>query len=171
MILSVDGIEFDIKAQVTRLPDLTASELSGMMMDKSYLNDMIGTFMHYSIRFEYPLYDQTKYGTLYEMLTEPVDAHAFVLPYNGSTIELTARVETIQDELLDFDNGQQYWNGLQFAIIANHPYKTMSQSQVIARGRTPLPDAVNPQIGDSYTWNGVIWTESPVYGDADNTSY
>ena len=168
MILSIDGVQFDIKAKLTRQADIKASDISGMMLNKSYLNDVLGTYMSFSLQFEYPLYSQSKYARLYEMLTDPVDGHQFVLPYNNSTIALTARVETLQDDLLEFDNGAKYWRNCAFAIIANHESKSMTLSQVIARGMTPLPDVDNPQIGDTYTWDGSEWDDVP---DADNISY
>lgn len=168
-MFTIDGIEWPYPCQVNRGAEVRSSEISGEMMDGSFFNDVPGTYMHYSLRLVIPLTDIDIGNQIYELLTEPVDGHQFVLPYNGSTIEITARLEgRVNDVYIRLSDGRQYWNGLQFAVIANHPSKSMTLNGVIARGRTPLPDAVNPQVGDTYTWTGVIWDDLP---DADSKSY
>lgn len=170
-MIIIDGITFDVKAEITREAMVTASEISGLMLDGSYFNDVLGTYMQYDVRLTYPLYDQNKYAALYEKLTEPVEAHAFILPYNNSFIALTARVETIQDALLEFENGRQFWRDCSFAITANAPSKSLSLSEVITRGRTPLPDVAQPAEGATYTYTNGQWVPAQTYADADTTNY
>lgn len=170
-MISIDGIIFDVKAEITREAMVTASEISGMILDGSYFNDVLGTYMQYEVRLLYPLYDQNKYAALYEKLTEPVEAHAFILPYNNSFIALTARVETIQDTLLEFENGRQFWRDCSFAIIANAPSKSLSLSEVITRGRAPLPDVAQPAEGATYTYTNGQWVPAQTYADADLIAY
>ena len=156
-MLTIDGVAFDIKVEITRQAEIKASDISGIMLDKSYFNDVMGTYMEYGIRLSYPLYNQGKYASLYDMLTRPVDAHIFVLPYNRGTITLTARVETVSDTLLEFENGAKYWRDCEFTIIANHPSRTTTLGRAIARGMTVLPEVTSPEIGDTYRWTGTAW--------------
>lgn len=169
-MLTIDGVVYDVKVDVRRTAEMTASDISGLMMDKSYFNDVLGTYMAYEISFVYPIYNQDKYAALYEALTEPVDGHAFILPYNNSTLELTARVETVEDEVLELDNGRVFWRSCRFSVVGNGPTKTMSLSEVVTRGRAPLPDAASPAVGDTYVWDGSEWTVT-TYPDADNIAY
>ena len=156
-MLRIDGVEFDVKCEIKRVAEISASYISGLLLDKSYFNDVLGTYLEYEIRLTYPLYNQGEYASLYEMLTMPVDAHAFVLPYNTGTISLTARVETISDDLLVFENGKKYWRNCTFSIISNGPSKEQTLESAIQRGLTPLPDVASPNIGDTYTFTSNGW--------------
>ncbi len=169
-MISIDGIRYNVKAEVRRSAEIKSSEISGLMMDGTYFNDVIGTFMAYSVTLKYPLYNQDRYASLYEALTQPVDGHAFVLPYNQGQLAVTARLESVPDEYVEMDSGRRYWKALQFNIIANHPTKAMGLSQVLTRGRAPLPDAASPSVGDTYTWTGTDWS-AQTYPDADNIGY
>ena len=171
MIISIDGIEYDVKCSVRRQADIRDTDISGEMLDGSYFHDISGTYFDYNISFLYPLYDQDKYAAIYEALTEPVDGHAFVLPYNNSTVEITAKVEMLDDEQIEMESGYKYWRGLRFGLTANAPTKVMSLSEVLTRGRAPLPDMANPAEGTSYTWDGTAWVEAVVYEDADDIAY
>lgn len=156
-MITIDGVTYNAKVEITRQAEVTPSDISGLLLDKSYFNDVLGTYMEYEVRFSYPLYNRTTYAALYEVLTQPVDAHTFVLPYNKGTITLTARVESISDVCLELDNGRKYWRNCSFAIIANHPSKTMSLSNTITRGLTVLPEVTGPEVGDTYQWTGTEW--------------
>ena len=170
MILTIDGVEYDVKCSVRRTARVHSTDISGEMLDGSYFNDVDGTYYDYEIEFLYPLYDRDRYAAIYEALTEPVDGHAFVLPYNNSTVQITARVETLADEQIEMESGFKYWRGLRFALYANGPTKVMSLSEVVTRGRAPIPDAASPSIGDTYVWDGTEWTVT-TYPDADNIAY
>lgn len=171
MILTIDGVNYDVKCSVRRQADVRDTEISGELLDGSYFHDVAGTYFDYEISFLYPLYDKDKYAAIYEVLTKPVDGHSFVLPYNNSTITLTAKVDTLADELLEFETGTKYWRSLVFRLISNAPSKTMSLSQVLLRGRAPLPDVATPAQGTTYTWDGTTWVASVTYEDADDISF
>lgn len=170
MILIIDGIEYDVKCSVRREADVRDTDISGEMLNGSYFHDVGGTYYDYEISFLYPLYDQNKYAQIYEALTLPVDGHSFVLPYNNSTVTLTAKVELVSDEQIEMESGFKYWKALTFGLTANAPTKVMSLSQVLTRGRAPYPDVSSPGVGDVYTWTGTSWSTTS-YPDADNISY
>lgn len=169
-MLTIDGVEYDVKVGIRRTSEMRISDISGMLLDKSIFTDMFGQYLVYEIDLLYPLYNQTKYAALYEALTEPVDAHQFVLPYNNGTVTLTASVDTVEDEVLEFDNGRTFWRSARFMLNPAAPTKTMSLSQVITRGRAPLPDVATPSEGDTYVWINGEWLMTS-YADADNISY
>ena len=162
----IDGTRFDLPCSVQREANMQSSELSGMLMDKTYFNDVLGTFMKYSVQIAVPIGKEDVYDQLYEMITEPVEGHIFELPYNQKTLTITARVESIQDARY-----KNTWRGIKFAIIANNPTKEMSLNEVITRGISELPN-VSPldkgkvAIVDEYgEWEFVD------IGDADVRKY
>lgn len=154
---SIDGTVWDIPCTIERTSEMTASEISGMMLDKSYFNDVIGTYLKYSIRLEVPFGSEDNYVDLYEILNEPVDGHQFQLPYAGGLLAITGRVESIKDVYMRNADGTLHWKGIQFDIIANHPSKEMKLSEVISRGATPLPDESDVDVGATYNYSAQGW--------------
>jgi len=158
-MFSIDGMEWNLPCKITRTAQLTASEVSGMMLDKRYFNDVIGTYMTYGVTVVVPLGKEDLYSAFYEKLVDPVSSHNFVLPYNQGTIQLTARVETVSDELYREVNGKKVWRRTSFTIIANYPSKTYTLSQVVARGVDQLPTISNPVDGATYRYSSSSgWT-------------
>lgn len=168
MIWSIDGMEWDIPCTVERIAELQASDVSGLLLDKEYKNDVIGTFMQYEIAVACPPGMMGTYEALYEQLTQPIGGHQFVFPYNEDTIAITARVEMITDKWVRKDGGGNLWKGLRFRAIANHPSKTMSLNDVITIGLPPLPSTVDVPIGTTITMTGSGWQNIP---DGDEVSY
>lgn len=170
-MFSIDGLTWDIPCDIERTAEISASEISGLMLDKSYFNDVLGTYMKYTVTLAVPMNMKNEYIQIYEAITNPADGHVFVLPYNDSTITITARVESISDVYVRLANGGVYWKGIRFSIIANHPSKAMTLGQMVVAGRAPLPNVADPQIGDSYTYTSGGWVPATQYDDADNTMY
>ncbi|MBO7670973.1 MAG: hypothetical protein J6S60_10335 [Oscillospiraceae bacterium] len=133
------------------------SNISGMLLNGQIFRDILGTYYSYDIRLEMPLKNKGRYHSLIEQLSEPVDGHAFVLPYNTDTLQLTGKVEKPKDVWVKLPSGYTYWDGLAFTITANGPTKELSLSQAINRGLTPLPDVMEPAIGDTYTYTANGW--------------
>lgn len=170
MLLSIDGVQYDIKCEIRRTARVQFTDISGELMDGTYFGDVEGTYYDYEITLKYPLYSQDKYAALYEALTAPVDGHTFILPYNNSTITVTGRVETVPDEQVEMESGYKFWRGMRFEIIANAPTKEVTLSQVLLRGREPVPEAVAVNEGDTYVWDGDKYVKT-VYVDGDDTAY
>lgn len=167
-MFTVDGITWPYPCDIERVAEMTPSEISGMLLDNTYFNDVLGTFMRYTVKIAVPINAMDAYAQIYEALTEPVDGHAFVLPYNSSTISVTGRVGNVSDVYVRMANGGIYWRGIQFEVTSNAPSKELSLSEVITRGRAPLPDVSGVQVGDTYTYTASGWVKVL---DADDTGY
>lgn len=169
-MISIDGITWDnILCSVERVAEIEASEISGMLLDKSYFNDVLGTWLRYTVDIAVPFGKENDYILLYEKLTEPVDGHTCVLPYNNGTITITARIETVSDVYVKMPDGS-HWRKTKFECIANHPSKNNTLSGVITRGLLPFPGEGSAQTNMLYMYNGSGW-EEVVYADADNVGY
>lgn len=163
----IDGMRWDVPCKIERSAEIRASEISGILLDKSYFNDVIGTYMSYTVSVAVPFGREADYNTIYEYLTNPVDGHAFILPYNSGTIEITGRVASVKDTWYKVGDGN-YWEGCRFTVIANHPTKEMSLGEVLTRGASPLPAAESVQTGASYTYTSEGWE---TINDADTNGY
>lgn len=167
-MFSIDGLVWDIPCDIIRVSEVRASEISGLMLDKSYFNDVLGTYLRYTVKIAVPLNLRDQYTAIYEAITAPVDGHVFVLPYNRDNVTITARVESISDVYVRLQGGGVYWKGIQFDVIANHPTKTMTLGEAVDRGMTPLPPISDPDEGDTYTYSNGEWVPGAEYEDADD---
>ena len=169
-MFSVDGIEWPWPCDIARAAEVRPSSISGMMLDRNWFNDVLGTYMAYTVNVAVPVDRRDEYARLYEALTEPVDGHRFVLPYNGGQISVTGRVQQVTDVLVRMPGGGCHWKGVRFTVIANHPSRAISAGEAIRRGRAPVPEVAAPSQGDCYTWRDGAWVETR-YADADEVAY
>lgn len=170
---TVDNIQWQYPVDITRVAEMRASEVSGLMLDGSYYNDVLGTFMSYTIKLIVPTTSAAKnaFYTLYEKLTDPVDGHTFTIPYNGSTIQVNGRVENISDVYVRLPSGEQMWRGIQFTVNANNASKSYTQAQAISRGRSVMPEISDHSEGDTWVWTSGAWALSVHYDMADTKRY
>lgn len=160
-MFTIDGIRWDYPCQIERAAEIKASEISGFMLDKSYFNDVMGTYMSYTVTLAIPPKQMTQYSAVYELLTDPVDAHSFVLPYGNSTITITGRVVSVKDNYVRLAGGAVAWKGTTFTVAANHPTKEVSLDEVITRGAAPLPEGAAVSIGSVWAYGSGGWETVP----------
>ena len=169
-MFSVDGTYWGYPCDIERVSEMTASEISGVLLNKNYFNDVIGTFLSYSVTLVVPIGHEAEYSTLYEILTQPVDAHSFVLPYNQGSITITGRVQSISDVYRRMADGSIHWRGIKFTVISNSPSKTHTLGQAIQRGVSPMPDIAGAPLNAVYQYNGENWVPAS-FQNGDNISY
>lgn len=163
---SIDGVRYNLPCSFTRQANVKSSDISGMLLDKRYFNDVLGTYMQYSMQIAVPVGQEATYSQLYELLTEPVEGHIFEMPYNQRTLSITGRVENVSDARY-----KNTWRGIKFDVIANNPTKEMSLDEVITRGMSELP-LVSPLDKDKvYIVNEYGEWEMTELGDADVRKY
>lgn len=152
--INIDNTEFNMVCGIERVANVTPSEISGMLLDKTYFNDIIGTYLRYTITIAIPYAEEANYAGLYELLTDPVADHRIILPYNQSTVEIVGRIESVSDSYVKQEHRDgtpvNIWRRTKFDIIANHPTKEMTLEEVIARGISPLPDVSELDNGKIY---------------------
>ena len=170
MSFFIDNTEIDLPCSIEREAELTASDVSGVLLDKSYFNDVLGTYMKYTVAIAVPIGQEGTYSLLYEALTQPIDGHTFMFPYNQGMIEITGRITVISDRYYKEENGVHIWRGTKFSVIANHPSKTMTLDEMIVRGLTPVPNVEFPNLGDIYEFQVTGWEQIEIDGN-DDTEY
>jgi len=169
-MITIDGFEWDVPCDAERTASMTASDISGLMLDKRYFADVIGTYMTYDVTLAVPPNDIRRYTELYEILTEPVGYHTFDMPYGEGRLVITARVEEVHDSWVMMPNDKNAWRSIDFSIIANHPTKEMGLEESITRGFPPLPDVTDVPVGAVYEATPTGWVTVD-YVDADSKRY
>ena len=158
-MFTIDGLTWDVLCKIERTAEVKASEISGILLDKSYFNDVLGTYMRYDLTIHVPIGREAAYNTIYEALTDPVDGHAFILPYNSGMVEITGRVTAVKDVYVRMPGIGTRWKETRVTVIANHPTKELSLDEVITRGAAPLPGGGSASMGSSYTYTAQGWEE------------
>lgn len=130
-MLVVDNIEWSIPCDITRVSEIKLSEISGLLLNRTQFNDVIGTYLKYTIKLVPNPQSMEDYYELYEALTAPTGEHEFVLPYNGETVTMSGRVDSITDIYIEMPNRQRYWRGIQFTVTGNEPYKAEELEDVL----------------------------------------
>lgn len=155
--ISIDDVVYSVVTGIQRVAKVTPSQISGMLLDKTYFNDVIGTYMEYTITIAVPYGKEQEYSQLYEILTNPVADHRIILPYNQTTIEIVGRIETVSDSYFRQENRNgelvNIWRSITFDITANHPTKEMSLEEVLERGVSPYPLVSELDAGMIYYYN------------------
>lgn len=167
----IDGTQWPYPCDIVRTAEVRSSEVSGLMMDGSYYNDVLGTFLEYTIKIAVPMNARDAYTALYEKLTDPIDAHTVILPYNQGTVNIAGRVGSVSDVYVRLPNGGMAWKGIQFTVTANHATKAITQQEAITRGRTVMPEMADHNEGDQWTWTNGRWVLTASYRNADTTRY
>ncbi len=172
MSWSVDGMAWDIPCTIQRVAEVRSSDISGMMLDKTYFNDALVTWLKYTIAIAVPKGYEGEYAALYELLTDPVNYHEFNLPYNydGSGVNIVGRVETVSDTYVRLPKGGQTWRKTTFEIISNTPTKEATLGEIRDHGLSPYPSDASATVGDIYEYTETGWIQR-FYGDGDDTRY
>lgn len=167
-MFEIDDLRWDLPCDITRTANVRGSDISGMMLDRSYFNDVLGTYLSYSVKIVVPIGSEMLYNELYEVLTAPVDGHRFRLPYASGMIEITGKVDSVKDLYVRMADNSVHWRGISFSVTANHPSKQMELSQIVSIGLQPLPSVDSVDVGSAYIYGIEGWEK---IRDADSTYY
>ena len=168
-MITIDGLQWNVPCKIERTAEIQPSEISGMLLDKSYFNDVIGTFLVYNVSLAVPFGRETEYASIYEKLTEPVSGHTIVGPYGQGTITIVGRIDQVHDTYLRRKGGKNYWMEITFSLIANHPSKEADLEDAISmRGVPPLPPESVVNVGEVYEYSTNGWSE---IGNAEDNYY
>lgn len=169
-MISVDGYSWDVPCDLKRTATMAASDVSGMLLNGVYYKDVIGTYLTYDMTLAVPPEMDAEYDVLYDILTQPVDHHTFVLPYGRGTVELVAHIDAVKDVLVYTVSKKQYWRGVTCSISASHPTKVQGTADAIAYGISPKPNAEQVPEGTILMAVGGAWVQRN-YDDADARRY
>ena len=65
MSWSIDGNAWNYPCTIQRVAEVTPSDISGMLLDKQYFNDVLGTWMKYTVTIAVPKDREEDYTTIY----------------------------------------------------------------------------------------------------------
>lgn len=122
----IDGVSFAdvglIKcteiAEIRQRDDCGYSTVTG-----TRIQNIIGTFLNYSIVIDFKKYSLAERNNLYELLNSPVEFHSFCLPHNGTWRTFDGWIDNgIQSDLENMTK-EQKWGSIAIEIKAKVKYK------------------------------------------------
>lgn len=153
MAFTIDGLTYDMPCSISRKANVKSSSLSGDLLDGTYYNDVIGTYLSYDIQLAVPTGMERKYAELYEVLTNPVGEHEVTVPYNQGTITFICRIENVSDKYYRQEGTTNIWRGISFSVTASEPNKISTEDNGVSITRGILGTK-------SITENGIYSAQS-----------
>lgn len=120
---TIDGVAWTYPCTIKRVSEIKLSDISGLMLNRSYNNDPLGTYLRYEVAIAVPHDKQADYNVIYELLTNAVPYHTFTFPYAASTISFDGSVEEVSDALVRLPGQDQWWQGTTFTVQMIAPHK------------------------------------------------
>lgn len=120
-MFNVDGSRFDFPCDLERSVKLESSSNSGLMLNKQYFNDVIASYVSYTVKIAIPQGQENDYARLFELLSKPVGEHLWVFPYNQTLISFYGKIDSISDKFYRKVNGRNIWRNISFSVTATRP--------------------------------------------------
>ena len=163
---SIDGMDWDYPCTINRVADIESSSISGMMMDGTYFNDVLGTYLRYSVSVAVPIGKESKYDAIYKLLTAPDSYHRFEFPYGQTMVSINGRVSMVSDSFVRLSGSKQTWRKITFDVTSNTPTRRGERSY----GITPYPAAPSVPVGTLFEKTADGWQKADI-ADADSRRY
>lgn len=162
----IDGMHWDVPIGVERSAEMQQSDISGTLLDGTYFNDVIGTFLSYNVTLAIPPAMMGDYSVLYEILTDPVSDHEVTLPYGQDHVTFRAMVSDVSDTYVRV-GGMGVWRGASFTVTSVEPNKRLSNGEVRSI-LDPTASKVSYPDGTVFLREDGSWTQ---YELADEKRY
>lgn len=120
-MFNVDGYAFNFPCSIERSVKIESSSNSGLLLSKKYFNDVIASYLSYTVKVAVPQGKESDYSRLFSILSEPKAEHYWVFPYNQTTISFNGKVDSVSDKYFRQINGKNIWRDISFTVTATEP--------------------------------------------------
>ena len=165
---SIDGFSWEIPCTVERNAEMTASDISGMLLDRTIFNDVLGTYMEYDVKIAVPNGKESDYNTLHGLITDPKGYHECILPYDDGYLQITGKIDDIKDIYIRLPQSRRKWRGISFTITSLIPTRRYRLGEILRMGAMPLPDEEETEEGTAFAFTDAGWVEM---ADAEDFYY
>lgn len=124
-MISVDSIPYDLPI-LTISRSFTALDKSAeRTQDGNLHRELIGVYINFDITLGMSDYNQADYIALFNVISSAVEFHTFQIPGEYDDTAWEAYVSNGKDEVIKLEkDGQNYYRGLSFSVIARKPLRT-----------------------------------------------
>lgn len=118
----MDGIAYNVcVSKMTRKFSVLDTDKTGRTQDGEMFRDIVGTFYNYSMTVEQLGSDTDSFDAFWEAISQPVESHVCVFPYNQSTMTQRMYVTSGEQDLLRKTPEKSNWGSVTVSYIATSP--------------------------------------------------
>lgn len=118
----MDGIAYNIRvSKMTRKFSVQDTDRTGRTQDGEMYRDIVGTFYNYSMVVEQKDADTESFDQFWEAISQPVESHVCVFPYNQSIMTQRMYITSGEQELISRTPSRTKWGEISISYIAMSP--------------------------------------------------
>lgn len=118
----MDGIAYNIRvSKMTRKFSVQDTDRTGRTQDGEMYRDIVGTFYNYAMVVEQKDADTESFDQFWEAISQPVESHVCVFPYNQSIMTQRMYITGGEQELVSRTPSRTKWGEISISYIAMSP--------------------------------------------------
>lgn len=118
----MDGIAYNVRvSNLTRKFSVQDTDRTGRTQDGEMYRDIIGTFYNYSMTVEQMDGDTEAFDQFWEAISQPVESHVCVFPYNQVTMTQRMYVTSGEQSVISRKSTRTHWGEMEVSFIAMSP--------------------------------------------------
>ena len=118
----MDGIAYNIRvSKMTRKFSVQDTDRTGRTQDGEMYRDIVGTFYNYAMVVEQKDADTESFDQFWEAISQPVESHVCVFPYNQSIMTQRMYITSGEQELVSRTPSRTKWGEISISYIAMSP--------------------------------------------------
>lgn len=121
-VFLMDGIAYNVRvSKMARTFSIQDTDRTGRTQDGEMYRDIVGTFYNYSMTVERMDDDADSFDSFWEAISQPVESHVCVFPYNQSIITQKMYITSGEQDLISRTRGKNQWGEIGLSYIAMSP--------------------------------------------------
>lgn len=118
----MDGIAYNVRvSKMTRKFSIQDTDKTGRTQDGEMYRDIVGTFYNYSMTVEQMDEDAESFDNFWEAISQPVESHACVFPYNQSILTQRMYITSGEQDLVSKTPTKNKWGEISINYVAMSP--------------------------------------------------
>lgn len=121
-VFQMDGVSYNVLvSKMTRKFSVLDTDQSGRTLSGQMYRDIIGTYYNYSMVVEPVPGDQASMDSFWDAVSQPVESHYCVFPYNQSTLTQRMYVTSGEQDIIEKTDSGTRWGAVSLNYIAMAP--------------------------------------------------
>jgi hypothetical protein len=118
----MDGVAYNVRvSKLTRKFSVQDTDKTGRTQDGEMYRDIVGTFYNYSMEVSQMDNDRESFDSFWEAISQPVESHVCVFPYNQTILTQKMYVTSGDQDLISKTADRTLWGGVSLNYIAMSP--------------------------------------------------
>ena len=118
----MDGSAYNVRvSKLTRKFSVQDTDKTGRTQDGEMYRDIVGTFYNYSMTVEQMGSDRESFDSFWEAVSQPVESHVCVFPYNQTIMTQKMYITSGEQDLISKTADRTLWGEISLNYIAMSP--------------------------------------------------